>query len=322
MRQPTWQTALPTLLALTLGLLAALAPGRAAGQQAQEEDLAYRFSGEELYFSVRLGDAEAARAGVSVGTVQEVGGRSVVPITAQARSVGFFDRVYELDDRSRTFVDPLSHRPLQSSKIFREKSRDRSYHVDYSHSIYQAQVEKRLPATQGRGERRHRYRRAIPGTTHDMVSWVYELRRVPDPTLGQRYTFYVFDGWKLSRLEAVFAAREDVVTPMGWFKTWRVDISREVLNSRSRRAIGALGRPTPTEPVLKARDTTRFNYSGSFWLSRDENLLPVKAAVDTPLGPAQAVLIKYEPSLQARHIFGLSRRGLRHRRGANDDNAS
>ncbi len=248
----------------------------------------FRWPGEEFYYSVRINGAEAMRAGVRVGNVRSQNGRIYVPISGTAQSTGFFHSIYPLDDRADTFFDPQTFLPLRSEKTFHEKGQTRSYNVDYYQTSYLARVEKM------RQNRTLQTRAAIPDTTHDMLTWLYELRTAPPFEIGQKFSFFVYDGWLLSRIDFTVRAKEDVYTPMGWFKGWKFDFRREVMTATAGKRAGRS--KEPVEPSLSVRQSGK--HSGSFWVSRDENRLPIKLKINTILGAGEAVLIKYKPAVR------------------------
>ena len=250
----------------------------AQNEQAEPEAHEFRWAGEELYFSCRLNGVEAVRTAVRTGEVRYKDGNPYVAVSGTAQSAGIFHNIYPVNDRANTFVSPVTLRPLRSEKFFDEAGKVRSYHVDFVHSTYQAKVEKTRNE-----ERWRKYTKPIPGTTHDMITWFYELRQKEELRLGERMSFYVYDGWKLYRLQATVAKREDVYTPLGWFKTYRIDFEHEVL--RTKRNKGASPIITVAKPAKPG---------GSLWVSRDENLIPVKLALATEWGLAEAVLMKYK----------------------------
>ena len=258
-----------------LGLITLVALTFSGAPLAATPERAFQFSGEEFYYSIRLNGAEAIRVGVRAGEVQYRKGVPYVPIAGTAQSTGIFDTVYPINDKANTFVNPDSFRPLRSEKYFDENGDTREYKVDFSHSVFQAKVEK------NKDDRTRKFSMAIPGTTHDMISWFYELRTMNDFTVGRDVSFYVYDGWKLSHIHGKVTAKEDVLTPVGWFKAWRIEMTRDVMNSRSQRN---------QTPQLRVRDKNQSR--ATVWVSRDENRLPIKIAIDTPLGKGEAVLIK------------------------------
>lgn len=244
---------------------------------------AFRWPGEEFYFSIRLNGAEAMRASLRAGDLRRRNNRAYIPISAVAQSVGFFQGIYPIHDRANTFVDPADFRPLRSEKLFEERGETRTYKVDYAHSTYRAKVEKM------KEKRTFRFNYSIPGTTHDMISWMYDLRSRESLKVGDAFTYYIYDGWKLSRVEMKVVGKEDVYTPMGWFKGWKISFAREVL--KSHRQKGDNGKPI--KPLLRVK--TPDKHAGHLFLSRDENRLPIKVSIDTKFGTSEALLIKYKP---------------------------
>lgn len=251
----------------------------------------FRWAGEELYYSIRVNGAEAMRAGLRTGVLRQTNGRPYIALNGMARSQGFFHAIYPLDDRVHTFLDPHDFRPLRSEKVFLEAGKSRSYNVDYRHSRFEAQVER------AQETRITRFRSPIPGSTHDMLTWVYDLRRIANFSVGDTFSFYIYDGWLLSRLDLEIVGREDLLTPMGWFKTWKVSFSRGImdvavpLSEKNDANDGEKKKPTP--PLVSLRESAR--HSGHIWFSRDENLLPVRVAINTTFGAGEAVLIQYQP---------------------------
>jgi hypothetical protein len=264
-------TATPVLAQQTIAEPAVVAP-------VAEVAPTFRWAGEELYYSVRLNGVEAVRAGVRAGDVRYKDGHPYVAISGTAQSTGIFDSIYPVNDRAHTYLHPTTLRPVRSEKFFDEAGNVRSYHVDFVHSTYQAKVRKEKKEAYSR-----KFTKAIPGTTNDMITWFYELRNKRDLRVGESLSYYVYDGWRLYKLEAHVVKTEDVYTPVGWFKTYKVDFSRTSLRTQSKKG---------TSPILTVAQPA--TPSGSLWVSRDENLIPVKVAVVTEWGVGEAVLIKYK----------------------------
>lgn len=289
------QPAAALVFSITLLLLALATPTSVQARQSSQaqqdvqptsQTAAFRWPGEEFYYTVRINGAEAMRASVRVGQVRNQNNRPYVPISGNAQSTGFFHAIYPLNDRANTFFNPQTFLPLRSEKTFHEKGQTRSYFVDYFQDSYLARIEKT------RNNSTLQTRANIPGNTHDMLTWIYELRTAPPFEIGQKFSYFVYDGWSLSRIDFTVRAKEDVYTPMGWFKGWKLDFRREIVHA-------AKGRPEPpakgpAPPTISVRESGR--HSGSFWVSRDENRLPIKLRINTLLGAGEALLIKYQPA--------------------------
>lgn len=255
------------------------------GEADEDADSTFQWLGEELYYSVRVNESEALRAGVRIGDMEYRGDTPYVPISGVARSRGFFDAVYPVDDRISVYLDPVSNRPFRSEKRLDENERFRTYDVDYRRHEYVAYVERY------RRDRESTFHDPIPRETHNMISWLYDLRQSGmDTEIGDQFSYYIYDGWLLSRVNLEVVGREDLLTPIGWFKTWEVQFERDIL--RARRASTNDDEP-PKPPKVRLDEEAR--HTGSVWFSRDENMIPVKFRVDSTLGSGDVVIIRYEP---------------------------
>lgn len=283
--------ALLALCALLFCMTPAVAladPGPATPSSESSQEADFPWISEELYFSVRINGTEAMRAGLRTGTIRQREGHAYIPINGMARSRGFFNAVYPLDDRANTFLNPRDFRPLRSEKVFEEAGKKRSYFVDYRHNSFEAQVERT------RENRTTQFNSPIPGRTHDMMTWIYDLRRVRTLSMGDQFSFYIYDGWLVSRLDLEVVGQEDLLTPMGWFKTWKLTFSREIMDVRRNRSNSDDDDDAEAiPPDVSLREAAR--HSGHIWFSRDENLLPVRVTISTMLGSGEAVLIRYQP---------------------------
>lgn len=255
------------------------------------EATTFRWAGEELYYSIRLSGIEAVRAAIKVGELRHKGKDAYVPVVGSAQSVGFFHAIYPMHDTANTFVDPATLRPRRSEKMFEEKGKKRTYKVDFQHAAFQAKVlKKKFAVQEGDKEIERAYLRAIPGSTHDMITWFFELRKKGKMKVGEAFSFYLYDGWKLSLIEGKVVGKEDVYTPIGWFKTYKIDLTREILRSKWKKKGEA--------PELSTR--TPAKSIGSIFISRDENLIPVAVRIPTKWGSSEIVLMKYKLPKKAR----------------------
>lgn len=278
-------------LVLSLALLACAGAAWAESPKATRVDVAapdldpagFRWPNEEFYFSVRFNGIEAMRAMLRSGAVQHTRNRAYVPLSALAKSVGFFQNIYPLDDRANTFMNPGDYRPLRSEKHFEERGQTRIYEVDFLHDTFVARVFKSHQTNSSR------YNFAIPAQTHDMLSWLYALRDRESLKVGDEFFYYVYDGWKFSRIDMKVEGKEDVYTPMGWFKGWKILFVRQVMASQNQKN----ERSEPITPQLTMKNPK--DRSGYVWVSRDENRLPIKVSINTEFGTGEAVLIKYSP---------------------------
>lgn len=240
----------------------------------------FPWTGEQFYFSLRVNGSEALRAALRVGELRRNGKHPYIPVGLSVHSLGFFDNVYPVDDRADTFLNPVTMHPYRSEKYFRESGKVRTYIVDYVHDRYAARVQKTKPGKE------QKFENAIPSTTHDMITWLYHLRR-RTITDGKKFRYFIYDGWKLSHVHMEVVGKEDLLTPAGWFKAWKIRFVRKVVHSQKNKQGGRR-----TAPVLRLKNPA--DHTGHFWLSRDENHLPLRVTIPTQFGAGEALLIDYE----------------------------
>mgnify|MGYP000633867029 CR=1 FL=1 len=281
------------LLAALAAPLLLLTPQQSQAEKPEYTDTlekarhAFNWQGEELYYKIKVNDADAAHAVIRVGEVRLLKDQPYVALSAKAKSVGLFDSIYPMDDRANTFFDPHNFTPLRSEKFFKEAGKARTYKVDYDHNTFKAKVHKIWHKSEKNPkEKERKYTRAIPGLTHDALSWFFDLRSKKDFTPDEVYSYYIDDGWKLSRVDLTVIGEERVLTPMGWFNSTRFDFSREDLKATHKIKDGK-----HTEPTLKVRKPGK--PFGSVWLSNDARRIPVKIQVVSTLGTGEVFLAKY-----------------------------
>lgn len=209
------------------------AQGKAAGSGKAPH---FPWQDEELQYKIQVNGATAVMATLRSGKVRQLGeGAHYVPLSASAKSVGVFSAIYPVDDRANTFINPATLEPLRSEKVFREAGKERTYRVDFAPKAQQAKVHKTLK----NGEevaRKYTFITEMPLTTDDALSWVYRVRALPEIKEGQTIELFLYDGWKLSRMDLKIVGQEDVHTPAGWFKgAWKIEVHRELLRTRTRR---------------------------------------------------------------------------------------
>ena len=268
----------PLVLARVCALLCtATAPSLTA--QDRPDQATFPWENEQFFYSLRVNSAEAMRAAIKVGERRRNGEQTYVPIGLNVRSLGFFDNVYPVDDRADTYLDPTSMKPYRSEKYFREAGKSRTYIVDFAHDNFRARVKKRKP------KRSQKFNTAIPSSTHDMVTWLYDLRS-RELASGDKFRYFIYDGWKLSHVYMKVVGKEEIYTPAGWFKAWKFRFVRKVLLSKHNKQGGQR-----QSPILRMKNPRE--HHGYFWLSRDENHLPLRVTIPTSFGYGEAILIKY-----------------------------
>lgn len=155
-----------------------------------------------------------------------------------------------------------------------ENNIERSYKVDYDGTHHRASV------LRNRDGESRQFKRAVPSDIHDAFSWFMDLRS-QDLSVGKRYEYFVFDGWKLSRLTAVVVRNGTSYCALGELPSAEVDLSREILASEPMLPYAVRGAELPPvyleeEPMKKV---------GRAWFGTDERRIPIAIEVVTSLGP-------------------------------------
>lgn len=282
---PTLRQAALGALACALLVLGALAPAAAQAQEpakapAAAQADAFRWKGEELYYSVEVGGADAARASLRAGQPKKAQGVTYIPLSAKAVTQGFFAKSYPVDDNGDTFIDPKTLLPLKADKTIREDGKERTYKVRYERGAFTADVDR----TDGK-KKVPGFKRSIPADTHDAVSWLYDLRTRPLQN-GDTYTYTIFDGWKISRLHVKVVGRDKAWTPLQTWDSVKIDIERELLTSRWN------GSPKKRLAPTLVRQKAPY-YFGTVYLSDDAQRIPVRVFLASSKGDSEIKLIKY-----------------------------
>ena len=277
---------------LLLGALVGLAPATQVEAKSQPHAVAatYPWQNEQAFFKVKVNGAEAVHAVMRVGDVRVAKGRAYLPVSANAQSVGAFRSIADIQDRANTFIDPLTHQPIRSEKRFKERAltqpvKERIYKVDYTQSEHKAKVRKTLVPKKERA-----YTKPIPSATHDAISWLFDLRTVKTFKPGDKLQYFIYDGWKLSRLELEVKGQEKILTAMGWRKSWKFDVKREILRARS-----AYKNKKRVEPKVSVQKEAV--HIGSLWLTDDAQRLPAKLSMTWKVSKALNMMAKVEVDL-------------------------
>lgn len=289
------------LLALAAPLSAHAGPNRQAAPQAAEAQVdaaaeaaqrhglnerpwseRNRFAGETLVYSVEILGGEAARAAISMGPIiqHEQHGR-VIPLEGVSSSTGFFERMYPMRNVGETYLDPETGQPVFAEKIIRERGRERSYAVTYARNVYRADVRR---VRDGRADG---FRRYVPSDIHDGFSWIYDMRS-RDLSVGHEFVYYVYDGWRLSRLTFQILSHERISTPIGVRDAAYFRVTRDVLESWP--LLPWAERTAVLPPVFQP---TMSYTLGHGWISLDEQRVPIGVELDSPLGPIRMMVSRH-----------------------------
>jgi hypothetical protein len=284
-REPTRS---PTCLTILVAAAWAVGP-MAAPSHVRADDAApagaVRFQGEELYYSLQFVGAQMARGALVMGHLEEVDGQQVVPVYGLAVTEGLAALVYPLRDEGNTLVSAETGLAISTSKDLQERGEHRRYDVVFHQGRYTADN------TRLRYGVTSTYERIVPSDTHDAFSWVYSIRD-QDLTPGTSVVYFVWDGWKLSRVTAtVMDDDDDILVGDEFIHCRRINLYREVMESS--RPLPFIQETAALPPALWVGDTSAGEQVGNLWLSTDERRLPVQMDFSNNLISATARLARY-----------------------------
>ena len=243
----------------------------------------FQWAGERVVYDVYLLQAVIARANIQVGVPRQHESYGLVyPIDATLRSHGLAGVVYAMRNEAQTWVDLTTGQAVYTDKVLDERGRRRRYRVHFFPTEYRAVVDRTIQDTD------RRFRRLVPSQIHDGLSWLVDLRSRP-LEVGHQYIYYIYDGWKLSRLTVRVEAHEFYATPTDVFPAARMAIRREVLESEPLFPWSESVAPLP--PYFY--DAEPGYGVGMGWVTTDEHRIPLAFEIRTTLGLVRMVLSEH-----------------------------
>jgi hypothetical protein len=246
-----------------------------------------RYLGEELYYRISIAGAELARGALVLQEAEALdeGAGRLLEAYGVAMTEGIAAMVFPLRDEGRSIISAETGLPVTAEKQFNERGSSRSYEVDFNHPRFVAHV-----VREG-NDRVNRYDRSIPSGTYDAYSWIYAIRDQPlNP--GSAFVYYVYDGWKLSRITATVGHLEEVLVGSEFIECRRIRLRRDVMGSGL--VLPMIGETASLPPALWARPTNAGEQTGEAWISNDERRLPVQIVFQNEVISATATLVDYE----------------------------
>jgi hypothetical protein len=246
-----------------------------------------RFQGEELYYALEFLGSSMARGALVVGHAEEHALGTLIPVQGLALTEGVASLIYPMRDTGQSWIDPVSGLVRTTFKELRERGEYRSYQVDFAQLQYLADV------TRVRETTTNYYQRLVPSSTHDAFSWIYTVRD-QDLTPGGTQVYFIYDGWRLSRVTATVARGEDEILVDGDFvRCRRVNLHREVLETT--RPLPMIQESGHLPPVMWVQVTTSGEQVGDLWLSLDDRRLPTQIIFSNALISVTGRLERFRP---------------------------
>ncbi len=210
---------------------------------------------------------DAGEAELSLSDTVEYKGKKALKIEFTAISSGAFARLVgiKVEDKYEFFTDPDTFCTFKAFKQEREGKRRRDIEVVYLPETHQLHIRELDMAMTPPRVKRDEDRKNIPECVKDIFSALYSARH-RDLFPGARYTTIVGDNDKVKEVEIRVEKSEDIQTPAGSFKAWKVD------------TISLVGGLFKQGGQLKV------------WLTADEKKVPVRLEVKVNLGTVSGKL--------------------------------
>lgn len=221
--------------------------------------------GEFLKFRIHYGLITAGFATLEVKNERKIiNGRSCYHIVGQGFTNPTFDVFYKVRDNYETFMDEESLLSHRFNRYIREGGFE-----NYSETHFDQQNGKALYID-------HKKRRTtydVPANIQDVISAFYYARtRYDQDSLkpGDRISLHNFLDRKNFGLEASLLAREKIKIDGQWYNALKMDL-----------LIEEVGLVTDGSTIV-------------FWISDDDNKIPLRIQSDLAIGSLKADLVEYE----------------------------
>ncbi|MBN1944905.1 MAG: DUF3108 domain-containing protein [Bradymonadales bacterium] len=272
---------------LVCGLLLVAVCGYRSGAWAQDDRSVARYRGEELYYAIELFGTQLAEGALVVGDFVHQEGEDFLPVYGLAVTEGVAALVYPMRDEGNTLVRLDTGIAATTVKLLNERNFRRRYQVDFLPDEFKARV------SRTRDEQVDHYDRYLPSDTHDAFSWVYAVRE-QDLTPGTTAVYYMYDGWKLSRITTTVLPEPDtLLVGEEFIDCRRLSLVRDVMDTI--RPVPMIEETAALPPVRWVRPDAGGEQVGVLWISDDYRRIPVQIDFHNALVTAVARLIRYQP---------------------------
>jgi len=215
--------------------------------------------GEELNYTLHYGFIKAGEAKMTLTKERFGGAFDVFHATAKANTTGLAKKLFPVLDVYESFFDINTNLPIKSIRNIREGNYKYYNEVYFDH--YANTIKSQLT-----GEHK------VPAFIHDMVSAFYYIRRVDFSTYkgGEIVSVDTYFGDEVFPFYIIFKGRETVHTSLGKFKCLKF------------------------VPIVEPGRIFKESDDMTFWLSDDENKVPVQIKMDMLVGSFKCDLSGYK----------------------------
>jgi len=214
-------------------------------------------AGEKLKYLLYYGWINGGTASLSVDRTN-IQGREILHAKAVAKTIGWADKLYRVNDVYESYFDESTGKPVLAIRNIAEREYRFYDEVKFYHS--KGQIESKRKGVQ-----------SVSGSIFDFVSAFYYSRRAlfGKVKVGDTLCFNTFFEDKVWPVKVRFLGREEVDTKAGTFKALKFCPAVE-----------------PGRIFDKPDDM-------KFWVSDDQNFVPLRIQFDLMVGSLKCDLVEY-----------------------------
>ena len=214
-------------------------------------------TGEELEYLLYYGLIDGGKAKLTIRDASS-NGKQITHAKAEAKTMGFTRMFIAIDDVYESYFDETNCKPIKAIRDIKEDDYKFYNEVTYNHDNNTVNSSKSGTVD-------------VPENIFDILSSLYYMRRTSFDNLKLNETVesVIYFSDEVFPYKVIFKGREVIETKIGKFNALKFQPVVEV------------GR------VFKEDDDMRF------WISDDENHLPLRAEFDILVGSIKCDLIKY-----------------------------
>ena len=226
--------------------------------------------GERLTYKINLMNAHSGDVVLKVGKRGVYKGTKVIELSGNIKSSPFIENFYPIRDRLVVLVDEKTFLPVKSDFYLNEKKRESSFHTEFNTKTGHLKWQKKSKGKNKSSKKNYQG----PGKLYESLSSLYALRRL-ELKVGLHFEQYVWSGRRERLVDVKVIGEERVLTDLGWFDTYKVEISSII-----------------TGGFVTKRSLKRKAMKGTAWIAKDKFLTPIKLITPTKLGEAEAILTR------------------------------
>lgn len=228
--------------------------------------------GEVIEYKAHYGFLNAATGKMVISdSVYKVNGRPCFKIDVFGESIGMFDLMLRIRDNWGTYLDTSRVVPQRFWRNIREGKYKKFEIVDFDQDQKQATVIK-YDFKRNKWKDKNQYE--IPPSCQDLVSGYYFLRTLDFKTLkkGEIITIEGFFDDETYKFNIRYLGKEELKTKLGSFPTYVF------------------------APIMPKNSLFEGEDSITFWLSDDDNKIPLKIRANMFVGAVEIDITAYKPA--------------------------